>query len=89
MNLQIFFQAYLENLLCYGFDAKETHLKTALWIPDDSGEEQYYKKTQGGGYAKREVLVNKSSIIPFSCQVHCDFWNNKRFLVSRLNFVPE
>ena len=63
-------------------DAKETHLKTALWIPDVSGEEVFNKKT-GGCYAKRELLVNRSAIIPFSCQVHCDFWNNKRFLVSR------
>ena len=63
-------------------DAKDTHLKTALWVPDKSGEEKYVNKSQGGGYKTRELLVNKSSIIPFSCQPHEDFWNNKRFLVT-------
>ena len=66
-------------------DPKETHLKTALWIPDASGEEKFNKKSQGGGYAKRQLLVNNSAIIPFSCQLHCDFWNNKRFLPPNVN----
>ena len=88
------FKSYLEALLCYGSEAKNTHLKTSFYYKDTTGFEDANTKTVNNGktaYMTRQKIIEESSIVNFSSQIHVDFFNTKRLLPAnchiRLRFI--
>lgn len=74
------YKCYLETLLSYNADAKNTHLETAFFYKEESGKESPNKKSKGGGYLKRHEKVQDGKKLYISTQVHVDFFNTVRFL---------
>ena len=74
------FKCYLEQLLSYGSESKNTHLQTEYWIKDASGDEDTVESTNnaGKGFTKRAELAKESNVIQFSSQLHADFFNQRR-----------
>ena len=61
------FKCYLETLLSYNADAKNTHLETSFFYKEKPGTEAYSKLSQGeGGYKDRSLKVKngKNYIFP-------------------------
>ena len=70
-------KAYLETILTYSGEAKDTHLKMAGWITDSVGKEN---ATDATSWQKRqELIINKNFY--FSMILHCDFFQMERFLI--------
>ena len=75
------FKCYLETLLSYNADAKNTHLETSFFYKDKPGSEAFTKIAQGaGGYKTRALKVQEGQKVFFSTQVYVDFFNTRRFL---------
>ena len=76
------YKAYLETLLTYGKDAKDTHLKTQFWMKDHGKVNANAKTDNSGksGYVDRQKMIESSKIVNFSQQLHIDFFNTRRLL---------
>ena len=75
------FKCYLETLLSYNADAKNTHLETSFFYKEKPGTEAYSKLSQGeGGYKDRSLKVKNEKKLYFSTQIYVDFFNTRRFL---------
>ena len=82
------FKAYMETLLSYGREAKNTHLLTECFIKDRSGSEDADQKSDAAGktgYMDRNELIKGSNIVHFSTQLHIDFFNTKKLLPPSMN----
>ena len=80
---QNWFLFQIETLLSYGYDAKSTHLQSALFHRDWSDSCDQNKTKSGdakSGYYKRKQVVEKSLEVPFCTQLHIDFLTCSRWL---------
>ena len=73
------YKAYLETLLSYGSDAKNSHLTSSLFIKDTAYQ---FEDTTGFnlGYNERKEIVKKSKLFDFSFFPHVDFFQTSRYL---------
>jgi hypothetical protein len=75
------YKAYLETLITYGFDAKNTHLQAALYYPDTPGSEETYTTDCPSFKKRRDWIVAHGNKLYFSTPIFVDFFQSKRFLI--------
>lgn len=79
------YRAYIETLLNYGPDAKQSHLGTSLWMADTAGYMDEQPGTVGGknkGLLMRHDFLNGGKTLDLIGHLHCDIFNQDRFLLN-------
>ena len=75
--------AYIENLLSYGTDAKNSVLEgSAQWYPDEPGKAD---KCDGPAFLKRKKLWAGSKLVPFCIPLQIGVFNTERFFPDGLD----
>jgi len=75
------YRAYIETLLNYGPAAKNSHLTSVLWYEDTSDAmDNLFNLNEG--YVKRRLLTAKGKKIDLMGHLHCDVFNQERFLIN-------
>ncbi|XP_057324647.1 uncharacterized protein F54H12.2-like [Microplitis mediator] len=75
------YRAYIETLLNYGYDAKESHLTTVGWSEDTPGEFDDIADANAGLKNRRSFLTCGKTL-DFIGHLHCDVYNQERFLIN-------
>ncbi|KYN02052.1 PREDICTED: uncharacterized protein F54H12.2-like [Cyphomyrmex costatus] len=76
------YRAYIETLLNYGPAAKNSHLTSVLWYEDKSGSMDDLLNANDGQLVKRRVLTANGKKIDLMGHLHCDVFNQERFLIN-------
>lgn len=79
------YRSYIECLLNYGSDAKNSHLQTAMWYKDDAGEMDRIvveEEAKNSGYEKRKELTNRGRLFELYGHLHCDLFNQNKYLIN-------
>ncbi|XP_074098900.1 uncharacterized protein F54H12.2-like [Cotesia typhae] len=75
------YRAYIETLLNYGADAKKSHLTTVGWCCDTPGKMDSLTD-ENLGLKKRKELLTCDKTADFIGHLHCDVFNQERFLIN-------
>jgi hypothetical protein len=75
------YKAYLETLITYGSDAKNTHLQAALYEPDTPGQEETFTTDCPSFKKRRDWIVAHGNKLYFSTPIYVDFFQSQRFLI--------
>lgn len=75
------YRAYVETLLNYGPGAKESHLTSALWYSDTAGKMDDTIDANIG-LTNRRILLGGNKTIDLLGHLHCDIFNQERFLLN-------
>ena len=82
------YKAYLETLLSYGSDAKTSQLTSELWFLDEPALNQidpYLEdEPNNEGFATRGRLTSESKPIEMMGRLHCDIFQQDRYLMSNI-----
>lgn len=73
------YRAFFENLLSYGPAAKSSHLTSVMWYKDTPG---HMEVADNEGLKKRSSFTNRSKIVDMMGHVHCDIFNQEKFLLN-------
>lgn len=75
------YRAYIETLLNYGPAAKSSHLSSVLWYNDTAGK---MDDTADGnvGLVNRRTILGKNKMVDLLGHLHCDIFNQERFLLN-------
>ncbi len=76
------YRAMIENLLNYGVDARETHLRTSLFRKDSGS--MNHDETSNVGFKYRKDVMEKSSEIDLESHIHADIFNVNKLLLSNV-----
>lgn len=76
------YRAMIENLLCYGKEAKETHLTTSMFFKDTGSLLADEKNT---GYIKRGELSRGE--FEMESNLHSDIFNQEKYLLNGIQMV--
>lgn len=75
------YRAYIETLLNYAYAAKTSHLTSALWYSDTEGAMD--DKGDGNrGLVERRYVLGKNRTVDLLGHLHCDIFNQERFLLN-------
>lgn len=72
------YRSYIENLLNYTENAKNSHLTAGLWYKDQAG--QMNSKTNKG-YVERKKITKVGAIELYG-HLHCDIFNTDKFMIN-------
>ena len=75
------YKAYLETLVTYGLDAKNTHLQAALYEPDSIGHEEDFTNTSESFKIRRNWVLANGNKLYFSTPIFVDFFQSQRYLI--------
>lgn len=75
------YRAYLENLLCYGADAKASHLSTGIWDEDTAGHMDSVT-ADNEGFTRRNALTTAARTVDLYGPLHCDIFNVDKYLIN-------
>ena len=76
------YKAYIETLLSFGEEAKDSQLTAALWYKDGG---DFVLDDTNTGYVKRKALASRSNLIDMAGKLHVDLMFQERCI---LNGVP-
>lgn len=77
------YRSYIENLLNYGCDAKNSHLSSVIWEKDMAGKMDTLDVVNGNtGYMKRHSISKDEQIIEMYGNLHCDIFNQDKFMIN-------
>jgi len=76
------YRAYLETLLNYGSDAKATHLQSGLFFYDTGNK---MDSPANPGHTARLKFSEESKHVELMCPIHCDIFNQDRFMLNNMN----
>lgn len=80
------YRSYIEKLLNYGTEAKNTHLQTSMWYKDGAGFmdsiERDANGTSNAGYDTRKSLTANGKIFELYGHLHCDIFNQNKYLIN-------
>lgn len=80
------YRSYLETLLNYGIDAKNTYLQTCMWYKDDSGRMDTVTLDENhvgnSGYEKRKTLSSNGRLFELYGHLHCDLFNQNKYFIN-------
>ncbi len=76
------YRAYIETLLSYGSDAKNTQLQTSLYSKDTSGKFETYENQ---GHKFRGEYVNAGKKLEIVAPIHADIFNQSRFMLNHMD----
>ena len=77
------YRAYIETLLSYGSEAKESQLTAGLWYKDSSAHMAVHD--DNAGYAKRKALAVSSAVLEMVGRLHVDMMFQPRYLLNGVN----
>lgn len=80
------YRAYIENLLNYGSDAKNSHLSSVIWEKDIAGKMDTID-TGNTGYIKRQAATKDEQIVELYGNLHCDIFNQDKFLLNGVDMT--
>lgn len=75
------YRAYIENLLNYGSDAKNSHLRSVLWEKDVTNFDSI-AVAENTGFGKRYERTKDTKTIELYGNLHCDLFNQDKFLLN-------
>ena len=75
--------SYLQALLNYSKEAKESHLTSALWYQDTAANFDALTNANAG-FQKRKTLVAGSGMIDMIGKLNSDFMNQDRLLINKV-----
>ena len=79
------YKAYLETLLSYGNDAKESQLSSELWntdVGDFNAVDPYAEGNDNTGMKNRAYYIAKSKTLELMGRPHCDLFLQDRYLIN-------
>lgn len=79
------YRSYIEKLLNYGYEAKNTHLQTDMWYKDEAGKMDTLTDTdqaRNKGYVARKSLTENNVIFELYGHLHCDIFNQNKYLIN-------
>lgn len=74
------YRAYIENLLNYGSDAKNSHLRTVLWDKDTDSFDSVDSTNKG--FVSRYNATKDQKVVELYGNLHCDIFNQDKFLLN-------
>lgn len=84
------YRAYLETLLSFGKDAKDSQLTAALYYPDLAGHMDATGNTSG--FARRQEFIAESASVDMIGKLHLDMMYQERYLLNgvdiKLRLIP-
>lgn len=84
------YRAYIENLLNYGSDAKNSHLSSIVWEKDVAGLMDNLSITGNSGntgHYKRKVIAENGQSVEMYGNLHCDIFNQDKFMVNGVDMT--
>ncbi len=75
------YRAYIENLLNYGQEAKDTHLSSCMWNNDDATKMEALSD-ENKGFKKRQGYTAESKAFDLIGKIHSDIFTQERYLIS-------
>ena len=85
------YRAYLESILTYGKDYKQTQLGNSMYYEGDGNQFSISSNNTDKGLQKRRERIKRSKLIDMTGRLHIDIFSQERFLVNnvdlRLRFV--
>ena len=82
------YKAYLETLLSYGNDAKESQLTSQLWYQDSGSVDSvdpHAEENHNPGFNERATHTNKSKSVELMGRLHCDIFQQDRYLLNKVD----
>lgn len=80
------YRSYIEKLLNYGYEAKQTHLQTDMWFKDIAGQFDTITNTEAGGvntgYQSRKRMCANGNIFELYGHLHCDVFNQNKYMIN-------
>ena len=77
------YRAYVETLLSYGDEAKNTQLTSQLWYKDTAGHMEATTENDGNlGLAERRRHIAESRVVEMMGRLHVDLFLQERFLLN-------
>ena len=77
------YRSYLEALLSYNDDAKNSWLQSALWFKDKHGEHDTLGDANNG-YKHRKNHFAESKQVELISKIHCEMFNQPRLLIDHV-----
>lgn len=74
------YRAYIENLLNYGSDAKNSHLQTVMWNKDTTSFDSVDSTNKG--FVERYNATKDGKVVELYGNLHCDIFNQDKFLLN-------
>ena len=81
------YRAYLENLLNYGTQAKESQLTSVFWYKDTAGHMD--ARTANKGFKKRFDLTSESKTVDLTGRLHLDMSFQERYILNGVDVKIE
>jgi len=82
------YRAYMETLLSYGEDAKNSQLTSALYYKDEAGRFDHITiagDATNEGYVSRNKLIRGSRSVDMIGRIHADLFFQGRYLLNEVN----
>jgi hypothetical protein len=83
------YRAYIEKLLNYGSDAKNSHLQSSYWHKDTAGN---MVVANNDGYFERRRSSSNNKTVDLYGNIHCDIFNQDKYLLNgvelAVKFIP-
>lgn len=79
------YRAYLEHLLNFGTDSKNTHLTNSLYYADTAGAFETITNNNAG-FAMRYALTKKNAVEMYG-HLHCDIFNQDKYLLNGVDLT--
>jgi hypothetical protein len=76
------YRSYFENTLNYAYDAKHTHLQSAIFVADDESDMNEF---DGEGFKTRKQFINEEGQIESLAYVHTELGCQNQLLLSNVN----
>lgn len=73
------YRAYIENLLNYTDNAKQSHLTAGMWYKDIGGK---MDGIDNSGHLKRKLLTSNECQVELYGNLHCDIFNQDKFMIN-------
>ncbi|XP_048507999.1 uncharacterized protein F54H12.2-like [Athalia rosae] len=81
------YRAYIETLLNYAPNAKQSHLTAGLWYDNKNGETDICEPRGNdvalmNGFIKRNEIMRNGRVVDLIGHLHCDVFNQEKFLLN-------
>ena len=77
--------AYLQTLLTYGRDAKQSHLQASMWYHDSASHFNSMAELENAGVRHRKARTAESNVVDMVGRLHSDLFHQSKFLLNHLD----
>ena len=79
------YQSYLQTLLSYSPDTKDSQLEAAMWYSDSGGHMSDTAGNDNTGMKKRKARSAESAPLDMMGRLHCDLFHQSKYLLNHLD----